>query len=964
MLEAFFQMVLYMSFSGGVLALVVLCLKAVFRNRIPAYIWLILWLLVAVRLLLPVKIESSLSLFNLDLLQKVEVFITDSGFEEGSRSNRYDILDDIIDERSDAVDDGLLQIHPRNNQTDDHTNEVLIPQGNSATSNASRVDTPLAGPSRDVQITGILPLVWLSGFGICFAFLSSTYLRTWKRISASMPCLSDDILAMVEECSKTLGLRRPVEVYMSDLPGAPCTFGIFKPRLVLPLSFGYSFDGGTDINKGQMQHTMRHIMLHELCHVMRRDNIANLAYLFAACVHWFNPIVWCALFKFRADMEAACDEAVLKRIPDSKLEYGKAILAVAAMYGSRLSLAVHTGASGNKRNIKRRIRLIAEYGKKPLLWVIASVILVVLIGIAGLTSSQSSKVRAERDLLNASGIDEKDVILSISWGDDEDNQIAVFYKSNDEPSSINILIAEKEGNLWQVREKQQLSGEARLSYVTYVYSLGGIRYRGYAGYMNIPEAAEVWASSKDGEIFKDGATLKYISPEKAVFIINQLPDSALPYDIMVIDRNGNVLEHVSGPDTPNGGNTISQNSESSQHTSKPADAKSTTEDLKDRVDKLLEEILENANLKSSNPHDYIKGRKAFDELVSLGYPALQYMFEIFSQSNEDGLKEFIMACACAKIMGIYDEEKGIGISSGREWFYKYGKFEAENDFQIVDADFDLFPRTTIQEKESIILPEGTDKRNLEDVISKYILARNRRAYRAGEKAIEAHKIYRIDEKDGILIAYMQVKFNWFGFENGAFTIVSGIGGEGIPVKMQLKKSDSGEYEVVEYREAMDGGVWERSIREMFPEDLAEQAIGSRWNKKLQQELWNIQVEKAMKYLKQINREDAPVVPYVEKDRQNPIYLVTQMRKDFPDWNGTREVLVRTGGRYPGINIRCILETKCTQTSDEEYEVVLTKTWDIEINGQRPVSYWKYRVIGERVQLEESQNNDRLVLLVR
>ncbi len=91
MLEAFFQTVLYMSFSGGVLALVVLCLKAVFRNRIPAFIWLILWLLVAVRLLLPVKIESNLSLFNLDLLQKVEAFITDSGFEEGSRSNRYDI---------------------------------------------------------------------------------------------------------------------------------------------------------------------------------------------------------------------------------------------------------------------------------------------------------------------------------------------------------------------------------------------------------------------------------------------------------------------------------------------------------------------------------------------------------------------------------------------------------------------------------------------------------------------------------------------------------------------------------------------------------------------------------------------------------------------------------------------------------------------------------------------------------
>jgi len=822
-LEGIFRTIVYMSFSGGVLALVVLCLKALFQNRIPAFVWVILWLLVAARFLLPIRIESSLSLFNLDLLQRMENFII-YGSEDVNGDNRYGMIDDTIDGKSHALDDRLLQMSPVDNPGDGYADQFLIAKRSSSTSNTSMVDIPLAGSS-GVRMGRILPLVWLLGFGMCFAFLISAYLRAWKRISSLKGPLNDDVLLTVDECSKLIGLRKPVAVYLADLPGVPCTLGILRPRLVLPLSLAYSFDGSVGTNKGQMPDIMRYVILHELCHIKRCDNIANVVYLFAACLHWFNPMAWYALFKFRADVEAACDEAVLKRIPDSKFEYGKAILAVAAMSARRLFLAVHTGASGDKKAIERRIRLIAQYGKKPLLWIMVSALVVVLTGAIGLTSSFKNKIDAEGDL--------------------------------------------------------------------------------YSGNMQ-----EIVSSTKEE---------KMPGEPKSSYSASELLDAGVTEDKEV---------------------------------------------LKKRVEALLEKIIQEDPSTSSDAYDYIKKSKAFEELVSLGQPALQYMFEIFLESNEDGLKEYIMACACAKIMGVYDEERGIGVSSGREWFYKYGKFEAQREFQIVDADFDLYHGTTKQGSGNVILPEGTDKRNLEEVISNYILARNRGMYRAGEKAIEAHKIYRQDEKDGILTVYMQVKFNWFGFENGAFTIQSGMGGEGIPVRMLLKKSDGGEYEVVEYREAMDGGLWERSVREMFPADLAQRVIDGRWNKQMQQELWNIQVEKAVEYLKQINREDAPVVPYVDKKRQDPIYLVTRMWRDFPDWNGTREVLVRIGGKYPGINVRCILETKCTQINHEEYEVVLTKTWQIKVNGQQPVSYWKYRVRNERVQLEESQDNDGLVLLVK
>lgn len=192
---------------------------------------------------------------------------------------------------------------------------------------------------------------------------------------------------------------------------------------------------------------------------------------------------------------------------------------------------------------------------------------------------------------------------------------------------------------------------------------------------------------------------------------------------------------------------------------------STAEDIdvKPKVDRLLQEIIANGPLTSSNPYDYIKNSKAFAELVALGNPALAYMFDSFAQSNEDGLKEYIMASACAQILGKDDAHKGIGITSGREWFYKYGALAKEADFHLVDADYELFKDPSGKPKP--VLPAHTDLKNMEDVISNYILSTNRRAYGMGEKAIEAHKIYRTEEKDGIINAYLLVRFNWFGFQS-------------------------------------------------------------------------------------------------------------------------------------------------------------------------------------------------------
>lgn len=75
---------------------------------------------------------------------------------------------------------------------------------------------------------------------------------------------------------------------------------------------------------------------------------------------------------------------------------------------------------------------------------------------------------------------------------------------------------------------------------------------------------------------------------------------------------------------------------------------------------------------SSNPYDYINhNKKDFEDIVSLGDDGLKYLIKKFESSKENGLKEYVMAIACSKILEENPESKNW--STGREWYNNYIK---------------------------------------------------------------------------------------------------------------------------------------------------------------------------------------------------------------------------------------------------------------------------------------------------
>ena len=132
-------------------------------------------------------------------------------------------------------------------------------------------------------------------------------------------------------------------VYFSEKVSSPAVYGVFRPKIILPLSAK-----NRDISL---------VLLHENAHIKRQDNLKRVIFFIAVFVHWFNPFVWLFLKKFTEDCELACDESVLKKLDDEgRKKYAHTILD----FKERQTVFVSTFSGAR---VKTRIEKIISYKK-------------------------------------------------------------------------------------------------------------------------------------------------------------------------------------------------------------------------------------------------------------------------------------------------------------------------------------------------------------------------------------------------------------------------------------------------------------------------------------------------------------------------------------------------------------------------------------------------------------------------
>ncbi|HJG86785.1 M56 family metallopeptidase [Pseudoflavonifractor capillosus] len=327
LLPALFQAVLAMSLTAAVTALAVLAIRAVMGAlRVPRAIVFLLWAVVLFRMVCPVSFSSSWSL--LSLLPAAE-------------EQSADLPGGYGDSHSAAWDPPQSQGGHQTGASGGGPAPTLAPEtGGSAQSSA--VSGP-AAPSEPAEPAepGWLPAlsaVWALGVLALWLWSLVSWLRLRRRLSAAV--------------------RTPDGAWESDRVDSPFVLGFFPPKIYLPL--GLSGD------------TRRYVLLHERAHIRRGDHIVKVLAFLALAVHWFNPLLWVSWFLSCRDMEAACDESVLRRSPeDIRKNYSAALLSLAAAHPLRVPLAF--GENGVKGRVRGALRW-----KRPAAALVAAALVVLL----------------------------------------------------------------------------------------------------------------------------------------------------------------------------------------------------------------------------------------------------------------------------------------------------------------------------------------------------------------------------------------------------------------------------------------------------------------------------------------------------------------------------------------------------------------------------------------------------------
>jgi uncharacterized protein (TIGR03435 family) len=237
----------------------------------------------------------------------------------------------------------------------------------------------------DSVLPKILLAAWFGGFALALLL----WWRRWQRIAIAMrgalPVNSGREVEAVRRLERGLGSKRPATVIVSECNLEPGIVGIFRPALLLPASVAGRLDDAQ----------LDAILLHELWHVRRRDNLAAAMHMLVQAVFWFHPFVWWIGACLIDERERACDERVVEQGSEPQT-YAEGILKVCEFYlGSPLACAAGVSGSNLKKRIEEimshRIANQLNFAKKAFLFTVAvaAIAVPVVIGVMNPVASQA-----------------------------------------------------------------------------------------------------------------------------------------------------------------------------------------------------------------------------------------------------------------------------------------------------------------------------------------------------------------------------------------------------------------------------------------------------------------------------------------------------------------------------------------------------------------------------------------------
>ena len=300
MLSTIFWNALQISVTVSAVGGVLLALRGLLKRRYPARAMSLVWFALALRLLVPMQLT----------LPKPAVTITPPPVQ--------------------TVVTALPEVSML---TDDAAGETVAAQ-------TTRV------PTTHMSMLEVVMGIWLAGAGALLVWHMAAYAWFRRQIQrSSRPSSNEAILNVLSDTRRALGIRREIALRVTPLADCPMLVGALRPMLLLPTDT-------VDLHDAAL------IFRHELLHWKHGDLAVKMVLALAADVHWMNPCVRLLARAGAADLELACDSAVIHGMDFAQRKYyGQVILqAAGASCNARRRDALLSRFAGDKKGLKERMQ--------------------------------------------------------------------------------------------------------------------------------------------------------------------------------------------------------------------------------------------------------------------------------------------------------------------------------------------------------------------------------------------------------------------------------------------------------------------------------------------------------------------------------------------------------------------------------------------------------------------------------
>lgn len=389
MLKNIFVYLLHNSIAVCVVILTVFAVR-LFLRRAPKKYSYILWSIVGIYLLCPIRLSSPISIYSL-INNVSDTFLEHHSLPLNAKN----------------FADKNKTYNEKNQKTKDSNkskfDNVSSTNKNQKTKQNQNNTAGIENISQSLTVT-TTAYIWLCG---CIVLLVRNLFLIWRTKQTVL-----------------MAIRRKDNIYESECISTPFVLGIVRPKIYIPFNLS--------------EQEREYILKHEQYHIRRKDQIIKICAYILCVIYWFQPLIWFAYFVMVRDMEMSCDEYVLKNSKsDIRAAYSTSLLKLATKTGDFNAGLPAFGES----DIRKRVKNIMKFNAKKKWVSVVAAIAVVIVGVSCLTkaavkidANKSNKIIAEKKI----GPDNN----KMTYGDKIDNNIKAADTSKNEKAINNIKDAD------------------------------------------------------------------------------------------------------------------------------------------------------------------------------------------------------------------------------------------------------------------------------------------------------------------------------------------------------------------------------------------------------------------------------------------------------------------------------------------------------------------------------------------